>query len=144
MARRTQEVIIKSQGRDHGKTFVLTEMPAEEGEYWATRALELIQSSDDLQSQISGGMAALADAVAARAGINITRHLQDASLNGMWKYVKFQPKNKEAPLQDLREDHIEEWTTRLDLRAAFFRLHVGFFSPENPSISGSTSGASSS
>jgi len=147
MARRTSEVTIKTQGRDHGKTFVLTEMPAEEGEYWATRALELIEKSSDLQPSAepqTGGMAALAEATAKRAGINIARHLQDESLNGMWKYVQFQPKDKDAPAQKLRDDHIEEWQTRLDLRVAFFRLHVGFFSPENRSTSAPSSTPSSS
>jgi hypothetical protein len=134
--RRTKDVTIKAQGRDHGKTFLLTEMPAEEGEFWATRALELLETELDKKSEKSeGGMAALANAAASRAGINIARRLQDPSLDGMWKYVQFQPKDKEAPAQKLRDDHIEEWETRLDLRVAFFRLHVGFFSPENPSIS---------
>lgn len=145
--RRTKEVTIKAQGRDHGKTFLLTEMPAEEGEFWATRALELLENSGELEKKAEksdGGMAALANAAASRAGINIARRLQDPSLDGMWKYVQFQPKNKEAPPQALREDHIEEWETRLDLRVAFFRLHVGFFSPENPSISESASAPSSS
>lgn len=131
MARRTKEVTITAPGRDHGKKFVLTEMPAEEGEYWATRALELIEKSGELNAKPAGdGMAGLAEA--AGAGINAARHLQDASLNGMWKYVQFKPENPKAPTQDLREDHIEEWQTRLELRAAFFKLHVGFFSPENP------------
>lgn len=147
MTRRTTEVTIKTPGRDHGKTFLLTEMPAEEGEFWATRALELIEKSNELQpseEKSSGGMAGLAEATAKRAGINIARHLQDESLNGIWKYVQFQPKDKDAPAQKLREDHIEEWQTRLDLRVAFFRLHVGFFSPENPSTSAPASTPSSS
>lgn len=139
--RRHTTVTISTTGRDHGKTFRLTEMPAEEGEYWATRALELIQGESETNG---GGMAELADVAARRAGINLARRLQNPDLDGMWKYVQFQPENKDAPPQKLREDHIEEWQTRLDLRVAFFKLHVGFFSPENPSISGSTSGPSPS
>lgn len=135
--RRHTTITISAAGRDKGKTFRLTEMPAEEGEYWATRALELIQGEVK-----GGGMAELADAAA--SGINIARRLQNPDLDGMWKYVQFQPENKEAPAQKLREDHIEEWQTRLDLRAAFFKLHVGFFSPESPSISASASGPSPS
>lgn len=129
MTRRVKEVTITTPGRDHGKKFVLTEMPAEEGEYWATRALELLEKSGELKTK-ADGMAGLAEA--AGAGINIARHLQDPSLNGIWKYVQFKPDTPKAPLQDFREDHTEEWQTRLELRAAFFKLHVGFFSPENP------------
>lgn len=138
MTRRTIDVTISSAGRDEGKTFVLTEMPAEEGEYWATRAVELLEKAGALQEKpVNDGMAGLAEV--AGTAINVARHLQDSSLDGMWKYVRFRPKNHKAPAQDLRADHIEEWQTRLQLRAAFFRLHVGFFSPENPSTSASAS-----
>lgn len=142
MARRKKSVTITTPGRDHGKVFLLTEMPPEEGEYWATRALELLEKSGELPAKAdgtdqsaTGAMAALAGAAA--LGINMARHLQDPSLNGMWQYVQFQPKNAKAPPQDLRDDHIEEWVTRLELRAAFFKLHVGFFSVENHSTSAS-------
>jgi hypothetical protein len=141
MSRRTKEITIKTQGRDHGKTFLLTEMPAEEGEFWATRALELLEKSGELKEK-AAGMAALAEA--AGAGINVARHLQDPSLNGMWQYVQFKPANHKAPAQALREDHIEEWQTRIELRVAFFHLHTGFFSSESPSGSVSTSTPSSS
>jgi hypothetical protein len=138
-----REVTISSAGRDHGKTFVLTEMPAEEGEYWATRALELIEGSGELHKEgpKESGMAGLAEAA---SGINVARKLQHPDLDGMWKYVQFRPKKNEAPPQPLRSDHIEEWQTRLELRSEFLRLHVGFFSPENPSTSGSVSGPSPS
>ncbi len=141
--RQTKEVTIKAEGRDHGKTFILTEMPAYEGELWATRALELLEQSGQFKAQGSGA-AGLAGAVAARDGIQIARLLQDSSLDGMWKHVQFQPSNRDVPPQPLREDHIEEWRTLLDLRVAYFRLLTGFFSPENPSISGQHSPPSSS
>lgn len=139
--RRHTTVKISTPGRDHGKTFRLTEMPAEEGEYWATRAIELIRGAES-----KGGMADLADVAdaAASEGINLARRLQNPDLDGMWKYVQFQPEDKDAPAQKLREDHIEEWQTRISLRVEFFKLHTGFFSQENPSISESASSPSRS
>lgn len=39
MARKTELVTIDTPGRDHGKTFVITEMSADRGARWAYRAL---------------------------------------------------------------------------------------------------------
>ena len=39
MARKTETITIDSDNRDNGKTFVITEMGAEQAERWAIRAL---------------------------------------------------------------------------------------------------------
>ena len=45
MARKTKRVTITAEGRDKGKTFLITELPADQAERWAIRALlALIQS----------------------------------------------------------------------------------------------------
>src|ERR1700676_584117 len=47
--RKTKTVTITADGRDHGKTFLLTEMSARQAEAWADRAfLALAHSSLDL------------------------------------------------------------------------------------------------
>lgn len=137
--RQTKEVVITEPGRDQDKTFVLTEMPAEEGELWATRAMELLELAGFIVSKDTkeSGMAGLA--VSARPFTFATgRALQDPSLDGMWQYVQYQPKNKEAPPQKLfsgKDCQIEEWTTRLKLRVEFVQLHTGFFTHARASTS---------
>lgn len=144
MARRTIDVTISAPGRDQGKTFILTEMPPYEGEIWATQAIELIRQARNEPPSEAEGMQALAASKAKGVTPQVARALQDPSLDGMWKYVAFQPKDSDAPPQKLRDDHIEEWRTRLALRVAFLNFHTDFFSPENPSISESPSPLSSS
>ena len=39
MARKVSNYTVTKEGRDLGKTFVITEMPASRAEAWATRAL---------------------------------------------------------------------------------------------------------
>src|SRR5690242_1682736 len=39
MSRKIERLTITAEGRDKGKTFILTEMPADQGERWALRAL---------------------------------------------------------------------------------------------------------
>ena len=39
MARKTKIVTIAAEGRDYGKSYLLTEMPALKAEKWATRAM---------------------------------------------------------------------------------------------------------
>lgn len=38
MARKVEQVVIEAEGREQGKTFILTEMPAIVAERWATQA----------------------------------------------------------------------------------------------------------
>ena len=162
--RHTREVVISEVGRDEGKIFILTEMPAEEGELWASRALELLDQAFSLVRARDPSIVASAVAEAAAADKNeadsdapvnkgmaglaiksrpftlpTARALQDPSLDNLWDYIKFQPKDRSAPPQTIFRDpeacQIQEWRTRLKLRMEFLDLHTGFFSPANPSAS---------
>lgn len=149
--RREKEVTITEEGRDKGKTFVLTELSAEEGELWATRAMELLERAGFIASEEhkASGVAGLA-VVARPFTLATARALQDPSLEGMWAHVKFRPPKDtapNAPLQDLfrgSDCQIQEWTTRLKLRVEFFQLHTGFFSRGKASHSKESPAASSS
>jgi hypothetical protein len=135
--RRTKPITISEPGRDEGKTFILTEMPAEQAEVWAMTALDLLRQVGFIGTEGNGGMAELAKA--RPLTLEAARALQNASLDEMWQYVQFQPKKEGAPPQKLfRGDdcQIQEWRTRLALRVAFLALHTDFFSPENPSALG--------
>lgn len=134
MARKTEIVNVTSEGRDKGKQFIITEMPALRAERWAFRALlALAHSGVQLpEGAADGGMAVLAS-----AGLQALNSLdfEEARplLDEMWSCVQIvpDPKNQSIvrPLV-IREgegDDIEELTTIFQLRERIFRLHTDFF-----------------
>ena len=85
--RRKQLVKISDEGRDQGKTFVITEMPSDVGERWASQVLYLFaQAGVNVPDNAKGaGMAGLA----ATTGVDFLtiaqeRALLDPSLDSMW------------------------------------------------------------
>jgi hypothetical protein len=129
LTRKTATVTITDEGRDKGKTFILTEMPADQAEAWATRALlALAKAGVDIPDDASdAGMAGIA-----QAGIGALAHLSyeqlEPLLAEMWQCVRYQHKPK-APLQEIisgENSQIEEVKTRVTLRKEVMRLHLGF------------------
>lgn len=127
--RNTQLITITDEGRDKGKLFVITEMPATHGERWAMRAFFILAKAgveipDDVAKSGMAGLAAI-------------------GLQQLFKETKFEDV---TPLLDelmgcvrivrdhshpemtfpLMEEDTEEIQTRMLLRAEAFKLHVGF------------------
>lgn len=137
--RKVKEIVIPDEGRDKGKTFILTEMPAALAEKWASRAfLALAKSEVD----IPDGIAEAGLAGVAVLGFRMLSRMQftdaEALLDEMFGCVTYRPDPKNpayvrAPL----DDDIEEVRTRLRLRAEVFTLHTGFTIPGVGSISAS-------
>lgn len=132
--RKTETVTITAEGRDKGKRFALTEMPATQAEKWALRAFMALAKSgleipDDVQNMGMAGIAALG--FQALAGISF----QDAEplLDEMMACVQCVP--SAGVVRVLIEDDIEEVATRFTLRRDVFELHTGFFSRAAPSTS---------
>lgn len=136
--RRTKTVVIETpdaNNRDRGKTFLVTEMPAAQGEEWAFRALCAMAKSgvvlpDDYKEL---GMAAIASlGFQALSGINFG----DAKplLDEIMDCVKFigDPTRPDATTRPLIPDDTEEITTRLKLRLEAFQLHTDFFAVAKP------------
>lgn len=131
MARKVEYLTIEKEGRDQGKTFVITEMPALKAEKWATRAfLALAASGLDLPTDANAGMAGIA-----AIGLDAFRMLDfekaEPLMDEMMECVRFQP-SAQAPARDLLmgdEGDIEEVSTLLTLRMAVFKLHVNFSTP---------------
>lgn len=141
MARKTETLTISDDGRDKGKTFVLTEMPAIQGDRWAAQALSLIiKAGQDLPTGAAeAGMAGLA--AAPLTSLPVLQALQDPSLDAWWECVKYQHAPKH-PLQTIFQGEacqIEEISTVSLLRMKVLEMHIGFFSQGSPS---SSSGAS--
>lgn len=127
--RRIKDVVIEAAGRDQGKTFRLTEMPAARGEKWATRAfLALAGSGVDLgQVPENAGMAGLA-VLGIKALAAIKYEDAEPLLAEMMSCVKIVPNPQDNPnfVRDLVEDDIEEIATIVYLRSQIFELHTDF------------------
>lgn len=128
MARKTQTVTIAAEGRDKGKVFVLTEMPASQAERWAARALlALGKSGVEIPDEAANaGMAAIA-AAGIRAFASVSFDEAGPLLDEMMLCVQIQPDPAKPDVRrELIEDDIEEVMTRLLLRSEVVALHVGF------------------
>lgn len=130
MARRVKEVTITREGRDKGKTFVLTEFPADQGEWWAARVLKRVglrELPDGVDP--ASGLAGLA-----AAGLEVLQKVPDDDikplLDEMMLAVRYKPEAPNAPLQSIlpgEYSQIEEMATRAELRKDVLLLHIGFF-----------------
>jgi hypothetical protein len=147
MARHEKTITIQDEGRDKGKVFVIREMPATAGEKWAMQLMYLIEQAGAAVSQetLTGGMAGLAtlmpegrkDAMA----LAVARALGDPSLAAWWDCVRYvhAPNHQPQKINLGETCQIEEIKTITFLRMEVVKLHTDFFSPENPSSSGSPS-----
>lgn len=143
--RKEKTVTITAEGRDRGKAFVLTEMPADQGERWAFRTLlALSRGGFDLPAGIfDGGMAGLATMLPYLLviGLKALHGAQWAEfeplLEEMMLCVQYKPPGN-APLQPLFpgiNSQIEEVATRVKLRQEVLQLHVNFSVTESLSTS---------
>ena len=139
MARKTKAVTITHEGRDKGKTFLITEMSPVKAEKWATRALIAVARSgsaempegmkEGLQEAGFAGIAALG----ARAITTIAYEDAEPLLDEMMACVHFVPDTSKIDQMTLlpivrprNEDDIEEVHTILLLRSEVIELHMGF------------------
>jgi hypothetical protein len=138
MARKTKEVTIPDDGgRDAGKTFILTELPASQAEKWAARVwLGLARSGSSFrptEEDAASGLAGVATALV-RQGVSLFSNMQwhdfEPLMDEMWQCVRIKdvlPGGK-PNVRQIYEDHdIEELATRLLLRMEVLKLHVDFF-----------------
>lgn len=123
---------VTDEGRDKGKSFILTEMPAAQGEKWAMRALLAVAHSgielpDEIDPQM--GLAALA-VLGIRALAKVSWIEAEPLLDEMMACIKMQPDpaNPDVIRMFMDED-TEEVLTRLKLREEIFKLHTGFSLP---------------
>lgn len=131
MARKVTDITIDIQGRDFGKKYRLTEMPASQSEKWAARALlALVQSGADVPEKATrAGLAGLA-AVGVKLLLDVPWDLLEPLLDEMWQCVQIVVEPIRAGgnpiVRQLVEEDIEEVTTRVKLRLDILELHLGF------------------
>lgn len=129
MARNTLNYTVTDEGRDNGKTFVLTEMPASRAEAWAMRALlALMAGGVEMPDGFENlGMAGMAE-MGIRAISGLKWEVAEPLLDEMWSCVQIMPDpTKPHVVRNLCESDIEEIPTRIKLRMEVWKLHVGFF-----------------
>lgn len=146
MARR-QAIIRGTSGRDKGKAYLITEMPASQAERWAMRAIMAMASSgaelpDGLEGAGLAGIASLvagadpdtpALAILARGALvlfsRVPFEVAEQLMADMFSCVQMIPDAARTDVvRYMVEDDIEEVATRLKLRAELLKLHLGFSS----------------
>lgn len=142
MSRKIQTIAITAEGRDQGKVFIITELPADQAERWAIRALLGLQRAgvDIPLDAFSAGAASLA-AVGLQSLFSLPWSELEPLLAEMFTCVAYKhggatSKIPPAPIMDGENSQIEEVATRFVLRIAILELHFGFSIPEETPTSG--------
>ena len=152
MTRRTEVVTITEENRDHGKSFLLTEMTADKAERWAVRALtHAMQNGAPMPPGMVGGQG-LSLAGLAAVGVFILVWIPYEKLEPMleeaMRCVQFVvgDKIKPQPIHAGNLCQIHEVSTFVMLRKKLWELHLGFsmaeVSQDTPLSSETTSPAS--
>ena len=129
MARRILKLNITDEGRDKGKTFVITEMAARRGHQWATRALfGIMNAGVEIPDNImSAGFAGLA-AIGVKALGNVSIDVAEPLLDELLECVVIMPDpNKPEVIRNLIDDDLEEIATIFRLQKEVLSLHIDFF-----------------
>jgi len=130
MARREKQIAIEADGRDKGKLFVITEMPATAAEKWGIRVfLAMGQSGVEIPDDLAkAGLMGVAS-MGVQALLGMPWNLVEPLLDEMWACVAFIP-NPGQPgtlvTGNMLDTQIEEVATRLLLRQEVLDLHLGF------------------
>jgi hypothetical protein len=133
MARLTQTFTCdESFGRDSGKAFFITEMPAEQSEDWGCRALlAMVNAGVKIPASAQGmGMMAIASSSLTDLTKGVSWTALKPLLNELMECVQYipDPKNTKV-MRELIADDIEEPLTRLKLKKEVFMMHISFFLP---------------
>jgi hypothetical protein len=130
MARKTLTYVVGSDGRDKGKTFLLTEMPATKAEDWAIRAMMALGAAnvEVPDGALHLGMAALME-IGLKKLFAIDAPTLKPLLAELMECVEYVP-NPQKPQVKLPyptfEGQVEEVATLLTLKWEVLKLHVDF------------------
>jgi hypothetical protein len=132
--------------RDNGKTFVLTEMSADQAEWWAARAfLALTNAGASLPDGArQAGMAGFA-MMGVEALYQLRAEVLKPLMDEMFECVQYEhdPRHPLQPIVPGTSSQIEEVATRIKLRLDLLELHTGFTGTADKLTSGFASPAQS-
>lgn len=125
MGRHTETITIEDEGRDKGKVFVITELPALDIERWTVRlVLALGKNGISLPDvQADSGFAGIAGILWVLMA-QITPEDAEGLMATMMQGLKM---DEGKIVRDAGGDDIEEPETILQIRMAWVDLHAGFF-----------------
>lgn len=133
MSRKSVTVTITDEGRDKGKTFRITEWPAEKAERWAMRVLlGLGKGGVELPPEALGlGAAGIMYAAGAQI-LKLPSRLALRLSDELMECVQIvEPKIERS----LVSEDIEEVATRLQLKGEVLKVTFGFFAAAVPQTS---------
>ena len=127
---RKETTFVSETGRDLGKQFLITEMPASQAENWAFKAILAVGNAgieipDNLASQGMAGLMAIGYMNLLKIPFEAAKPLLDEMMTCVQIIPSANIKRK------LVEEDIEEVATRLQLRKATWNLHMDFFLNES-------------
>lgn len=121
--------VLKQDYRDNGKTFLITEMPSDQGERWAIRALLALSNAgvNLPDGALQSGFAGFAS-VGLEALGKLDYLVVEPLLDEMFDCVQFVagPGIPARALINGPGGDIEEIKTRVMLRMEVFKLHINF------------------
>jgi len=131
---RKETTFVAETGRDLGKQFLITEMPASQAENWAIQVILAVGNAgieipEGLASQGMSGLMAIGYMNLLKIPFDAAKPLLDEMMNCVQIIPSANIKRK------LVEEDIEEVGTRLQLRKATWNLHMDFFLNESKSTS---------
>jgi hypothetical protein len=128
--RKTETYTVESEGRDKGKSFLLTEMPATKAEDWAIRAMLALGAAnvEIPDGALQLGMAALAE-IGLKKLFAIDAAQMRPLLDELMECVEFVPNPQKPQVKvkyPLFETQVEEVKTLLSLKWQVLKLHMDF------------------
>lgn len=126
---KTNEITITAEGRDKGRRYFVTEMPAVKFARWVTRAVFSIQKgggnvpANVLEEGFAGLVAFGLQAIASCSFADA-----EPLLDELMDCVQFlpDPKSREPRPGKLMSNEVDEWMTFFTLRREVIELHLGF------------------
>jgi hypothetical protein len=128
--RKTSTYTVDSEGRDKGKSFLLTEMPATKAEDWAIRVMLALGAAnvEIPDGALELGMAALAE-IGLKKLFAISSTAIRPLLAELMECVEFVPNLQKPQVKvgyPLFESQVEEVETLLTLKWEVLKLHLDF------------------
>lgn len=132
--RKTLEYVIDAEGRDKGKKFFITEMPAVKAEDWACRCLFALGNAnvevpDGVFSLGMAGLAEVLPSVGLKALLSMKHADVKPLLDELMQCVQMRPDPRHPQVTqsyDQFSSQIEEVSTLFKLKWEVLRLHLDF------------------
>ena len=129
MARKSKTIVIE-KGRDAGKKFIITEMPAAKIDNWAMRVLLALAAAGIDVAEANEGIMGLARVAFGALG-KIPNETALPLLDELLDCVEIVPEGGSARPLDLELGDVEDFANLWTFRKEVFNLHIDFLQQGN-------------